>query len=170
MKRPALLVLALVVSGCSGYGLTRPDVPPIDGRGFPPPGLAQVCVVRPHWLAAAVTLPVRDNGALVGVTRGPSYFCYFAEPGGHLIVSEDAEAGDLVGAQSVSALLVAGGRYYLHQKVHPFGHAIEWVDPDRGFRMLDRTGYRLVARVPAGENLPPAAPIAPAAPAPQAQR
>jgi hypothetical protein len=42
-------------------------------------------VLRPQWIAAAVTAPVHDNGRLVGATRGPTYFCYAAQPGHHVI-------------------------------------------------------------------------------------
>jgi hypothetical protein len=165
MNRTLLVAVAVVtplVAACSGYRLARPTALPIDGRGGPPPGLAQVCVVRPHWIAAAVTLPVHDNGTLVGATRGPSYFCYFAEPGVHVIASEDAESGDLVGAQTVSVELAEGARYFLHQRVHPFGHRIEWVDPLMGEQMMDRAGYRVIARAPDGEQAPAQPPIAPA--------
>lgn len=150
-----LVTVGIAAAGCSGYALRRPPEPPIDARAWPPVGLAQVCVVRPHWLAGAVTLAVHDNGALVGATRGPSYFCYFAEPGVHQIASEEADAGALEQARLTTVVLTAGGRYWLHQRVHPFGHRVEWVDDRLGERMVRRAGYRIIAGTPDGEPPPP---------------
>lgn len=162
MVRLLVCAALAVAAGCSGYRLAAPDPPPIDGRSTPPPGLAQVCVVRPHRIAATVTLSVHDNGALVGATRGPSYFCYFAEPGVHSIASEEADEGAIEVAKLTTVQLAPGGRYFLHQRVHPLGHELEWVDCQHGERMMRRSGYRVVAQAPDGEPPPPQPPIAPA--------
>jgi len=157
-----LAFLALLVGGCSGYSLVKPDPLPVDARAWPPAGWAQVCVLRPHWIAAAVTLTVHDDGVLMGATRGPSYFCYYAEPGPHQISSEEADAGALDVAHELRVTPAAGRRYFLHQRIHPFGHILEWVDEELGEKLARRCGYRVLARAPAGEALPPQPPVAPA--------
>lgn len=159
--RAAVIAVALL-SGCSGYSLVKPDPVPLDAHAWPPAGWAQVCVLRPHWIAGAVTLTVHDDGMLMGATRGPSYFCYYAEPGPHQISSEEADAGALDSAHEIRVTLEAGRRYFLHQAIHPLGHVLEWVDDQRGEEMAQRCGYRVLARSPAGEPLPQQPPVAPA--------
>jgi hypothetical protein len=162
VMRARWLLASVLLAGCSGYSLVKPDPPPVDARAWPPPGWAQVCVLRPHWIAAGVTLTVHDDGVLMGATRGPSYFCYYAEPGPHQISSEEADAGAIEGAHELRVTLEQGRRYFLHQRIHPLGHFLEWVDEQLGERMAARCGYRVLARAPAGEPLPPQPPVAPA--------
>lgn len=148
--------------GCGGWGFTEPKSPPIEPFATPPSDLAQVCVMRPHINAAAVTFPVKDNGRLVGATRGASYFCYFAVPGKHRITSE---ADD----QSESEVtMIPGARYYLHQRVkNTLGFVtspLEWVPESDAHKMISKCDYRVVTDVPDGVVRPPVNPIAPAQP------
>src|SRR6476659_7991005 len=108
--RPWML-LCLLASGCYSYRLRKPDVVPLEAFGALPGDEAQVCVMRPHWIAGPVTAVVRDNREVVGATRGPTYFCYRVRPGHHLIESE----ADLV--EDAELMAQPGGRYYLHQIV-----------------------------------------------------
>ncbi len=155
-----VLAIALLV-GCGGYGFVEPKTPPIQPFAAPPSDLAQICVLRPHILAGAVTFAVRDNGKLVGATRGASYFCYFAMPGTHQITSE----GDSVEGATVT--IVAGSRYYVHQRVkNVMGWVtspLEWVPESEARTMIAKCDYRVVTEVPGGEARPPVNPVAAAA-------
>lgn len=86
----ALLLAMFTLLGCGTYQ-TRP----VLMKSYPgaSPGTGVVCVVRAADDAddaddADSTVPVWDNGVLVGATRGASHFCYRAEAGPHRVVSE----------------------------------------------------------------------------------
>jgi hypothetical protein len=152
-------VLAMgAVAGCDSYALRKPTIVPVHAFGAVPAHHAQVCVVRPHWMAWTVTAVVRDNDVLVGATRGPTYFCYRIRPGRHRITSraDTTEAAVLVAAP--------GRRYYLHQNVdNLFGVVrtrLAWVDETRAHSLVVRCGYRELAEVPGSERLPDATPVA----------
>ena len=154
------LVFAL---GCSGYGLTEPKTPPIEPFAAAPAGHAQICVIRPHgFKAAAVTFVVRDNGRLVGATKGASYFCYFAQPGKHRVTSEADDA------QEANVLAIPGARYYLRQKVSNVlgwvSSPMEWVGEGEAHEMISRCEYRVLTDVHDGEARPPVNPVAAATP------
>ncbi len=154
----ALLVCgaALLVGGCYSYGLRKPATPPVDAFAALD-GVGQICVMRPHWHAAAVTAVVHDDGQLVGATRGPTYFCYAAEPGHHVIDSKaDTDEDATVDVEP-------GKRYYLHQIVdNIFGVVrtrLAWVTEDEAHRLIARCGYRVLTSVPGDERLPSPAPV-----------
>lgn len=81
------LVAGALLAGCGSYQ-TRP----VAGRSYPGPTANHgvVCVVRAGTNEdnSERTVPVWDNGVLVGATRGASHFCYLATPGPHVVVSE----------------------------------------------------------------------------------
>jgi hypothetical protein len=141
MRRVILsLSLALCGSaaGCSHYRIVTADPPPLDALAAPPDGLGQICVLRPHSIGALLTGPVRDNGLLVGATRGPSYFCYLAHPGPHRVTSRtDYDRTVAVGVQP-------GETVFLQQQVR--------IGADRFFRisaadapaLLQRCDYSLL--------------------------
>lgn len=156
----SLLAIALLlqVTGCYSYGLRKPEPVPLEAFGLVPADEAQVCVVRPHWIAAAVTAVVRDNGQVVGATRGPTYFCYRVWPGQHVITSE----ADLTEETVLEAR--PGGRYFLHQIVDNIVGVVRtrpaWVDEKEAGQLVDRCGYRELTSVPGRERLPDGTPVA----------
>lgn len=133
------LPLALLLAGCAPFAIvsTRP----------PPPGLAQVCVLRPAELSDA-TLLVRDNAAFVGATRKASYFCYYALPGFHAIDSRDDD--DELGRSVLALVLAANRRYFVEQVLSVVGerHWLEWLDETVGLRRLRGCDYVVVMLPP----------------------
>jgi hypothetical protein len=128
--------------------------------GAVPSGAAQVCVVRPAPLAALVAMPVRDNGRMVGATRGATFFCYLARSGEHQITSSDDDTGPLLLHARARA------RYWLHQDVVELAGAVhahlDWVDESTALEMLDACETRVRVAVPGHEDETSAQPIAPA--------
>lgn len=157
-----LLLLSLAGLGCTSWHFIEPKSPPVEPFAPPTKGLAEICVLRPHLAASGVTFAVKDNGMLVGATRGASYFCYWAQPGNHHIESDadDVEAANL--------FAVEGARYYLHQDVkNTLGYVtspLEWVSEPEARKMVSRCDYRVLEGVPDGFVRPPANPIAAAGP------
>ena len=155
MCHSTLLLAALAfASGCYSYSLRTVSPPPLPAAA---PGEGQICVLRPHVQAFAVTAVVHDNGVLVGATRGPSWFCWRALPGHHVILS-DADAVD-----EATLEVAPGGRYYLHQRVRNlFGFVrtkLAWVDEVEAERMMRRARYRVLSSVPGDEQLPTGEPV-----------
>ncbi len=128
--------------------------------GLVPSGAAQVCVMRPDAFAAHVSMPVRDNGRLVGATRGATFFCWLARTGDHQITSSDDDTGPLL------LRARSGARYFLHQDVSELaGHVhahLDWVDEPAAVEMLDACEARVRVAVPGHDEEPFAQPIAPA--------
>lgn len=161
----ALLLLvgcaALAALGCGharAGGAASPAA--LAELGPVPVGSAQVCVVRPASLAAQTSMPVRDNGRLVGATRGTTFFCYLASAGEHQITSVDDDTGPtLLRAQS-------GARYWLHQDVSELGGAVhahlDWVEESLAFELIESCEARVRVAVPGHDDEPSAQPIAPA--------
>lgn len=155
LRIAAWVVIALCASGCSRYGLARPDAPPIPAFGWPPSGFGQVCVLRPHSVRSEVTHVVRDDGRLIGATQGPSYFCYFAAPGMHKITVDSDEPLDLHGEADV--VVQPGARLFLHQSA---SNRLDWVDEHAAREMVELCGYRVVVRAPAPDQPPGMSPVA----------
>jgi hypothetical protein len=86
MMTRMLPLLPLLVA-CTPLRLVTPDEPPVDAFSEAPYGWGKICVLRPHSLGFALMAPIRDNGQLVGATRGPSYFCYLVPPGPHRVTA-----------------------------------------------------------------------------------
>src|SRR4051812_16085017 len=84
----ALVLLAScapVAAGCSPYRISEPRGEVLHPFAAIPTEFARVCVIRTSRLTQAVAFPTLDNGALVGATKGPTFFCYKAEPGEHTL-------------------------------------------------------------------------------------
>jgi hypothetical protein len=140
---------------CSPYQL---GPPPADPLAVPRPftgyvdAMATVCAIRTARLAMAVTFLVHDNDLLVGATRGPTWFCWRAEPGRHRIVvtSED-------GGQRFEVDLVERGRYYLDQGLdYRLGFVTpraRWVDEAAAAALLQTSEHRVLQAAPAREPL-----------------
>lgn len=155
----ATLALALSGTACTSYKLAEPAAP-IQPWASAPGGLATICVVRTSVLALAVAFPTRDNGMLVGATRGPSHFCYYAEPGEHDITveSDSTETAHIVAAPE--------GRYFLKLEVDNIAGWVRgrpvWVTADVAREDFESSVYKVLVGVPGSEKLPGEVPIAPA--------
>lgn len=160
--RLALLALPAALLACTSWHFVEPATPPVAPFEPPPGELAEICVLRPHLLASGVTFAVRDNGRLVGATRGASYFCYWAQPGRHRITSE---ADDV---EQASVVAIPHAHYYLHQKVKNLlgvvTSPLEWVAEMEARQMVQTCDYRVLSGVPEGFERPPANPIAASVP------
>jgi hypothetical protein len=155
-----LLAASCAVAACGG-GSARDAKSPLAGElGPQPAGVAQVCVVRPASIAAQTTMTVRDNGRVVGATRGRTYVCWLAAPGAHQITSDDDDTGPTLFRAE------AGARYWLHQELFEVGgmaHAhLDWVDEEAAVELLDACDTRVRVSVPGHEDHPAAQPIVPA--------
>lgn len=142
------VLFAALTAACSAYKLATPDPPPIDALGEPPYGLGQICVLRPHSFGALVTFVVHDNGALVGATRGPSYFCYYALPGRHHLTSESGTTA------AVDLEVTMGSRHYLEQHVRIGPDELSILEEPAALRALSRCEYRALIE-PAPQQLIP---------------
>ncbi len=150
------LCLAFTTSACTSYELETRTAPPM---GAVPPGVGRICVIRPHNVASLVPAIVHDNGRLVGMTKGPSYFCYLAEPGYHSIVSRYGDDVDeRLGTdeiEDVSILVEPNARLFLHHDVSKImSMSVVWVDPTEANTMIGQCNYVELVAVPKGESLP----------------
>lgn len=155
--------LALVLAGCSGWSLAPSrNALPVTG-GEISPKQARICVLRPSVEAGGLTFPVRDNGVLVGATRGATYFCYLGEPGEHRIVTE----ADSSEAQTL--IIEAGRSYYLQQEIDAVMGAVKchthWVEADQAQQAAAQSNEQVLVGVPDGEKLPGDPAFAPLRPA-----
>jgi hypothetical protein len=154
----ALGPLAFVL-GCSTYTFIEPKTPPIEAFGPPSVHAATVCVLRPsHW-GLNVTFVVHDDAQLVGATRGESYFCYYAAPGPHRIVSTRSDVLDDAATATLHARV--GQRYWLHQRYDSFfGNQLEWLDEERARQMIEGCDYKELVEAPGDETPPEDVPFA----------
>lgn len=106
-----ILPLALLLA-CAPYEIVQTPSPPVELAGAPQGNMGKICVVRPQARALSYPAEVRDNGNLVGATRGQSYFCYLAEPGAHRLTTESVRQ-----SEEATAYVTAGSTYYLQQSV-----------------------------------------------------
>jgi hypothetical protein len=167
-SRLAPLALLALTSACTSYELAVRDPAPPGALDAGPPGLARVCVIRPLAVAQLVPAVVRDNGKLVGMTKGPSYFCYLAEPGQHRIVStygDDIDAKLGTGDVAEATLTAApGGSYFLEHDVRKIvSLSSRWVTPELASSMIADCDYVELVAVPGDEALPPRGAVARAA-------
>ncbi len=130
---PFASLAPLVLAACaSQHGEPREIA--VDPFVAIPPGMAQVCVVRPPGAGQLLPTMFRDNGVTVGMTRGPSFFCYYAAPGQHRITPGSSD-------NPIATLdVVAGQRFILRHKQNVGQDEILWVDPvatDRLFTEYD---------------------------------
>ncbi len=134
----SLVSAALSHGGCSGGPqVVKTDLPPFDPLATPPYGMAQVCIIRPHTWAFLHTIPIEDNGQLVGATLGPSFFCYLAQPGTHRIRMPEEKNPPLV------LQLVAGQRAYLHLRVRITRISLHLIQTEEAelLQLLDKCEY-----------------------------
>jgi len=154
------IAFCLLLVGCTSWHLERPEKTLVHTQTAVPPNYAKVCVVRTSLLASAVTFPTHDNGVLVGATRGPTHFCYLAEPGRHEIAIEADET------ERARLNAEAGRTYYLKQNVdNVFGWVhcrAGWINEAEAREAFESSSYEVLTGVPGEERLPPDPPVAPA--------
>jgi hypothetical protein len=131
----ALLPLALTsLVACASQHREAREIA-VDPFVAIPSGMAQVCVVRPPGPGQLLPTVFRDNGVTVGMTRGPSFFCYYAAPGQHRITPGMSD-------EAIATLEVAAGqRYVLRHKANVGQDEVLWIDPtatDRLFAEYDQ--------------------------------
>ena len=151
------LVAALLLGGCMRSDLLFPDLVPIDPLGAPLYGMAQICVVRPHTWAMARTVFFHDNGHLVGATRGPSYFCYAAQPGLHRLEVQDGTP-----PPAVEFPVATGQRLFFHHRVGIGRDRITLMTEEEAPELLDKCEYSQLLDTPQREVVSeaPARPLA----------
>jgi hypothetical protein len=157
------LLFSVALAGCSGWSLGPPArALPLAG-GDVPPAQARICVLRSSAEAGGVTFPVRDNGVLVGATRGGTRFCYLAEPGEHHVVTEADSS------ETQSIIVEAGRSYYLQQEIDAVMGAVKchthWVEADQAQQLAAQSEEQVLLGVPTSEKLPGQPAFAPSHPA-----
>lgn len=161
MRNVLAFVLPWLIA-CSSYKLREPEKPPLDALGAPPPNAARVCTVRTSVIAGAVTFPIRDNGQLVGASRGPGHFCWLAEPGDHEITLETDHV-DTAQLRADPAKV-----YFLKQNVSNVLGVVtcepQWIDFEEARKAITDTPYEVLAGVPGDEKLPDQPPFVKARP------
>jgi len=163
MSSRVLLLLCFGLGGCSSWSLAPPvRALPVVG-GDVPASQVRICVLRSSTEAGGLTFPVRDNGVLVGATRGGTRFCYLAEPGEHHIVTEaDSSETQLI-------LVEAGRSYYLQQEIDAVMGAVKchthWIEADQAQQLATQSEEQVLVGVPASEKLPGQPAFAPSHPA-----
>lgn len=152
-----LACVAATASACSSYRIAAPRSEVLHPFAPIPTEFARVCTIRTSRLSQAVTFAVHDNGTLVGATKGPTFFCYKAEPGDHTI---GVQADDTT---TVTLHAEGGKSYYLHQKV-PFGFMVKcdavWVTEQAAHELVDDSSYEVIVQAPNGAAPPNAVPFA----------
>ena len=159
------LALVITMAACSPYSISGGTTPTMTAFGAARPEVGTVCVIRASTWARGVTFVVHDNGALVGATKGDSYFCYEAAPGEHEIVSDTFDSTDHPGRTSIA--IAAGQRYWLQQDhENTFGSVtskLAWLDENAARELVSDAEYKVLTDTPGHEQVPAAVPFAPAA-------
>ena len=137
------LLAALLLGGCMRSDLLFPDLAPIDPLAAPVYGMAQICVVRPHTWAMARTMFFHDNGNVVGATRGPSYFCYAAQPGVHRLEVLDGSP-----PPAVEFAAAAGQRLFFHHRVGIGHDRLTLMTEEEAPELLDKCEYSQLLDTP----------------------
>lgn len=156
----ALLALTLVATACSSYRIAEPRSAVLHPFAPIPSEFARVCVIRTSHYAQALTFTTADNGTLVGATKGPTFFCYKAEPGRHELRFEADETTSL-------ELVTEGGKsYYVHETI-PFAFITRvdavLVSELVAHDLVDDSTYEVITEGPSNQKVPDAIPYAKAA-------
>ena len=109
---------------------------------------------------AAPSVPGIKSSRALGATRGPTYFCYLAQPGEHEITIEADEV------ERITFRAEAGRNYLLEQQVVlTFGWVrckARWRDAAEAEKLFAAAEHEVLVGVPGDEKLPPLAIVAPA--------
>jgi hypothetical protein len=155
-----VVLFAVTAAACSSYRISEPRAEVLHPFAPIPEDFARVCVIRTSRLAQAVPFPTLDNGVLVGATKGPTFFCYKAEPGEHTLRIQADEP-------TVVKLQAEGGRsYYLHETI-PLAFVMHcnatWVSEPKARELVDDSSYEVLTATLATEHPPDPIPYARAA-------
>lgn len=142
-----------LLAGCSSYAVDA-RAPATDAFGAPPAGLGRVCVFRPHAIGSLLTTPYHDNGALVGATKGPAYFCYFAAPGRHELRVDTSDAPPL------RFEVAQGERVWVHHQINVGTDELFFLDEPHARRFAETCTYQVVTETPSDERVPLEVPLA----------
>ena len=148
----ALGVAAAMLVGCSGYRTAAVTAPPIAPLGASRSDVATVCLYRPTHIGTALTIPVRDDGLLVGVTEAYTYFCWLAEPGRHRV-----SLGGGTDAEDRVFTLAAGERLQLRHEINIGTDALLVIDAAEAARLLTECRDHEVVEAPADDQPLPSA-------------
>lgn len=165
----SVVLACLCSSACTRYEIALHDDAPAKVFDALPANAGQICVVRPHNVALLVPAVVRDNRRLVGMTKGPTWFCWLAEPGLHKIMTRYGDDIDEnLGTDEISdaAIMVdAGGRYYLQHDVSKIlTLSVRWVlDTAEAQAMISECQWADMVAAPSGEKIPSRDEVIPAA-------
>lgn len=148
--RLSLLSIVMCLAGCgANYQVAEVSRPPVSQLTLAPDkGL--VCIYRNSNLGAALTIAIRDNDQLVGATEGSSWFCYFAEPGRHLLSVEGSDADDF------PLVAVAGQRQFVELRVNLGQDDLVARQELEGWREVRELTYLMIEEGPDDEPVPPA--------------
>ncbi len=157
----ALLVVGSVAStSCRPWRMSEPDYPVPAPSGAIPPNLSRVCVIRGESFDDKTPFPTWDNGALVGATRGGTYFCYLAEPGIHELTMGNENRATIAG------ILEPGKGYFLQHETLPGGGITNvrpvWLADATANALMSQGEYQILTDVPSGFSLPPRSFVVPA--------
>ena len=109
---PALLTVALLLSGCAGTVVHMQELSADRAPGAPARGKAEVVFLRPSGLGFAIqssVFEVKDGKSLlVGIVAAKAKVAYEVDPGRHLFMSIGENA------DFMTADLAAGRTYYVN--------------------------------------------------------
>ena len=152
LKFAALAGLCCV--SCSSYSVGFVAKDPLDVQAAVPSDQAIVCVVRTSLVGAALTLPIRDNGKLVGATEGPSHFCYRAGVGRHRLTVEVSDA------DAIELVVSGGDRHFVEHAVRFGSDELRVISEEQGLAAVRESEPTVVEEGPEGEPLPAEVPFA----------
>ena len=155
-----LALAGMLANACTRYEIAARDVAPPNTFDSLPPNAGQICVVRPHNVALLVPAVVWDNRQLVGMTKGPTWFCWLAEAGVHKIMTRYGDDIDEnLGTDEITdaaILIESGGRYYLHHDVSKIlTISVRWIlDPAEANALIAECQWADLVAAPSGVKLP----------------
>jgi hypothetical protein len=154
MRIAIAFVTLAVIAGCTGYRAASTDDPPVVALAPAPAGWAKICVFRDSAIGSALTVVIRDNGEVVGVTEGRGHFCYYASPGRHTLTTQVSDAAPFVVEAEPTR------RYFVEHHINVGRDELVGIDEPRAASLAESTSYTVVAEAPEGEPLPAMVPRA----------
>ncbi len=134
------------LAGCAHYVVANEPSPHRELPIGLAEGRAEICVVRASRIGFALTVPVRDNGVVVGATRGRGHFCYPVTAGLHVL---EVEVSD---APPIAVDVTGGRRYYVECEIRIGRDELRLVPSARGEWVLAHTLRATVVEGPEGDT------------------